>query len=159
MALAGLAAPAVASAEPPPVEVVFLGFCDVMGVEQYGVAAGAELLVSDGWGAGPRGSLDGFLRSQRSTVTVQRDGEEPVSWDASGDWSSPVRLKEDRVWVTQLDLRLDPLAAGESVTVTRETMMTRPVMDLFFEYRSRPHQHLLRRGDTLTSSCTFTGED
>lgn len=157
LAVGGLAAPTTAAVAEAPAEEVFVGLCDFLGVEEVLVAAGAELVVLDGWAAGPRGSLENFLRSQQTTWTVQRAGAEPVSWDASGEWSAAERLKEERLWLTMLETELEPLAAGESVTVTRAIVLSKPINDIFFEDRGRPFQQRLPKGHTLTNTCTFTG--
>jgi hypothetical protein len=95
------------------------------------VPAGAPITLHlGGYAEGTRGLLDAALRAQTTTLEVAGPAGDTV-YDLSGQWSAPFDTPFGFWESTQPDRTIDPLASGQTATVTYDITFNHPVSVLF----------------------------
>jgi hypothetical protein len=156
LALASVAVAGPAAAQEPAV-VDLLG-CEFFEGGETTVDEGLVDVLVTGWGTGSRGALNQWLKSQNTTFTVQYEGEEAVTEDVSDAWSPPTPFDTDSgrtAWGSDLFVSLGELEAGETLTISFETMLTKPIID-FFKGDPPIQPGHIPAGTTFSGTCEVT---
>ena len=126
------------------------------------VPAGSNLAVNRiGYAEGSYGLINVFLRSQTTTLTIDRNGTTSVV-DLSTDWLKPEQIEGEVWWIAWLPnpmYTLDPLASGESVTLTFDEVFSHPLLIAYPPVGpTGDNGPFLNTGEDGPFSCLITAE-